>query len=278
MAKNSPARIGKSRRKINSMSDNDEINGLHGSMVRQGRQIFRWRGHLPLLFLLPAAFAVYQNFHLERLICEHIEDIWGTFAFMVSMIGIALRAFTVGYVPKNTSGRNTVDQRADVLNVSGMYSVCRNPLYLANAIIIFGVLLWAKVWFLGIIVMLAFFVYMERIIMAEEAYLHQKFGDTYDTWRKHTPVLIPKYELWRKPDLDFSWKTVLKREYPGLLAVSTIFIVLHFVFDIWADKETVGQWVSHDYPAVVLYGVIVVFCLTLRFLKRNTSVLKVEGR
>lgn len=247
-------------------------------MIRQGHGIFRWRGHLPLLFLLPAAFALYQNFHLERLICEHIEDIWGVLAFMISMVGIALRAYTVGYVPKNTSGRNTTDQRADVLNVSGMYSVCRNPLYLANAIIILGVLLWAKVWFLGIIVMLAFFVYMERIIMAEEAYLHQKFGDVYDAWRERTPVLLPDFRLWQKPVLEFSWKTVLKREYPGLLAVATIFIVLHFVFDVVADKETVQQWFGHDYPAVILYGIIVAFCLTLRFLKRHTSVLKVEGR
>ena len=255
-----------------------KISGLHSEMIHQGRHIFRWRGQIPLLFIIPAILAVYQNFQLERLIEEHVEDFWGVFAFLISIVGVAIRVFTVGFVPKNTSGRNTADQRADVLNTTGMYSICRNPLYLGNFIIILGILLWAKVWFMGIIVSLAFFIYMERIILAEEAYLHEKFGKIYDDWRRKTPALIPNYSLWQKPNMSFSWKTVLKREYPGLLGMSTVFIALLFVFDVVADQETIAEWVGHDWPALIAYGLIVTLCLTLRFLKRHTSVLKVEGR
>ncbi len=254
------------------------LSGLHNEMIHQGRHIFRWRGQIPLLFIIPASFAVYQNFQLERLIEEHVEDSLGTLAFLISMVGIAIRVFTVGFVPKNTSGRNTANQRADVLNTTGMYSICRNPLYLGNFIIILGVLLWAKVWFMAIIVPLVFFVYMERVILAEEAYLYEKFGKTYDDWRGRTPALIPKFSLWQKPNMSFSWKTVLKREYPGLLGVSTVFIALLFVFDVVADQETIAEWVGHDWPALIAYGFIVTLCLTLRFLKRHTSVLKVYGR
>lgn len=252
--------------------------GLHREMISHGGLIFKWRGQLPLIFLIPAILAIYQNFHMERRIDENVEDLWGILSFLVSLLGIFIRVFTVGYVPRNTSGRNTADQRADFLNVTGMYSITRNPLYLGNFIIILGVLFWAKVWFLLVIVSLVFFIYMERIILAEEAYLQRQFGKRYDNWNDKTPVLFPNFSLWQKPKLPFSWKTVLKREYPGLLAVSTVFITLQFVFDVVADRETLDEWIAHDWPAVIAYVAILIFCLAVRFLKRHTSVLKVNGR
>ena len=51
----------------------------------------------------------------------------------VSLLGEAIRIFTVGYAPRNTSGRNTITgQIADELNVTGIYSQLRHPLYLGN--------------------------------------------------------------------------------------------------------------------------------------------------
>lgn len=260
------------------MIASDKPKSLHNTMIKQGHFLFRWRGQIPLFFLLPAMFAVYSNFHFERLVNNDWEHIWGIFAFLISLCGVLIRIVTVGYVSKNTSGRNTTEQRADSLNTSGMYSICRNPLYLGNFIIILGVLLWAKVWFLGIIIALAFFIYMERIIIAEEEYLHNKFQNTYDEWREKTPVFMPNFSLWRSPDLAFSWKLVLRREYPGLLGVSTAFIAMDFIFDIFADREAINEWFICDYPAIITYCLIVTLCLTLRFLKRKTDLLKIEGR
>ncbi|PZP55150.1 MAG: lipid A phosphate methyltransferase [Micavibrio aeruginosavorus] len=244
-------------------------------MLKQGNFLFRWRGQLPLFFLVPMIFAIYGNFPMEQAISEYWEDVWGILAFLISLIGLCIRGTTVGFAAGNTSGRNTREQRADDLNTSGMYSVCRNPLYLGNFIIILGVLLWAKVWCLGLIIALAFFIYMERIVLVEESYLYSKFQSSYDEWRKQTPALIPDFSLWKNPTLSFSWKTVLRKEYPGLLGVSTIFIIMHFVFDVIADRETINEWLSHDYPAIVAYVIIASLCLILRFLKKNTSVLKI---
>ena len=49
-----------------------------------------------------------------------------------------MRFYTVGTTPKETSGRNTNQQVAAVLNSTGMYSMLRHPLYLGNYLIWVG--------------------------------------------------------------------------------------------------------------------------------------------
>lgn len=251
---------------------------LHQTMIRHGQALFRWRGHIPLLFIAPLLLALKESAHIETVVGEVAEDIWVLFCFILSLSGLALRAFTVGFVPANTSGRNAREQRADVLNTTGMYSVVRNPLYLANYIIILGVLLSIKVWWLALLATLVFFIYMERIILTEESFLESKFGKTYDDWRERTPVILPDFKLWKAAETAFSWKTVLKREYPGLLAIGSAFFITEVVVDLVFEHENFSEWIAEDYIWPVTYAAIIILCLTLRYMKKHTSLLKVEGR
>lgn len=251
---------------------------LYKKMVQEGRLMFRWRSYLPLFFIGPLFFAFEQSARIEALLNDRVEDLWILFCFFLSLTGLAIRAFTIGTVPANTSGRNTTEQRADALNTRGLYSIVRNPLYFGNFIIILGCLLSIKVWWLVMIASLVFFIYMERIILTEEDYLERKFGDTYHDWRAATPVIIPDLKLWQPAVLPFSWKTVLKREYPGLLAVATFFFFSELIVDLFFEKEPFWKWLHEDMIWPVSYGLIVTFCLTLRILKKHTTLLKVEGR
>ena len=164
-------------------------------MVRHGHQMFRWRSYLPLLMIGPLFIAFRESVYIETLVGDPLEDLWVLFSFLLAMFGLGIRAFTVGYVPAGTSGRNTKGQKADVLNTTGIYSIVRNPLYLGNFITLLGVMLSIKVWWLVIIGSFGFFIYMERIILAEEKYLSEKFGKIYDDWRAKTPVIIPNFSL-----------------------------------------------------------------------------------
>ena len=251
---------------------------LYQSMIRHGHTMFRWRSYLPLVFIGPLLLAFSESAKVEELVGDTPEDLWVLFCFILSLSGIAVRAITVGFVPGSTSGRNTTEQRADFLNTRGMYSIVRNPLYLGNFIIILGVLLSIKVWWLLIIATMFFFIYMERIILTEEHFLEEKFGEPYNAWRAKTPVIIPNLKLWQPAGVPFSWKTVLKREYPGLLGMATAFFVTEFVTDVFFEKETVSEWVAEDFIWPLLYVLILGLCLTLRYLKKHTTLLKVEGR
>lgn len=251
---------------------------LYQKMIKDGHQMFRWRGYIPLLLIGPLILALKESTYLESLVGDTLEDIWVLLCFLISLGGLALRCYTVGFIPGSTSGRNTTEQRADFLNTSGMYSIVRNPLYLANFIILLGVMLSIKVWWFALLFVLMFFIYMERIILTEEAFLHDKFGKSYDDWRAKTPVIIPDFKLWRAPDMQFSWKTVLKREYPGLLAIGTAFLVTEMATDLIFEGEHFIEWVAEDWIWPVVYVIILAICLTLRTLKKSTNLLKVEGR
>ena len=69
---------------------------------------------------------------------EGIEPLSFT-AISISVLGFLVRFYTIGTTPKGTSGRNTKEQVADVLNSSGMYSMLRHPLYLGNYLIWLGI-------------------------------------------------------------------------------------------------------------------------------------------
>lgn len=251
---------------------------LHNSMIKSGHFFFRWRSYIPLLLIPPMAIAFEESTYVEDAIGDNLEDVVVLICFIISLIGLAIRCFTVGFIPGSTSGRNTTEQRADHLNTSGMYSIVRNPLYLGNFIIILGVILSIKVWWLVLIFSLVFFIYMERIILAEEKFLHDKFGATYDDWRAKTPVIIPAFKQWHASEMTFSWKTVLKREYPGLLAIGSCFLVTEMITDLLIEKEDFGYWLKDDWIWPAMFGFILIVSMTLRTLKKHTNLLKVQGR
>ena len=101
----------------------------------------------------------------------------------VSLLGQLIRIFTVGFAPKNTSGRNTVNgQIADELNTTGIYSLIRHPLYLGNFFMWLGPVLFLRSVGFLIVFFLLYWLYYERIMFAEEQFLRRKFGEVYDKW------------------------------------------------------------------------------------------------
>jgi len=251
---------------------------LYDSMIKSGHTMFRFRSYLPLLILGPVFIALKESIYVENMVGDHIEDVWVFFCFLLSMFGLAVRWITVGHVPAGTSGRNANHQRADELNTTGMYSIVRNPLYLGNFIILLGMLLSIKVWWLIVIGTLGFFIYMERIILAEENYLSEKYGQTYKDWRTKTPIILPNFKLWVKPALPFSLKTVFKREYTGLMVVGGVFFVTELITDVVFEKEDFVEWLHDDGAWPIMFGIFMIIGLTSRYLKKRTDLLKVEGR
>lgn len=251
---------------------------LHDDMVKHGHTMFRHRSYLPLLIIGPLLVAMKESVYLESLVGDRAEDLWVLFSFIISLAGFAIRCYTVGHVPAGTSGRGTQSQRAHHLNTTGAYSIVRNPLYLGNFIIILGVLLSIKVWWLIALGCLAFFIYMERIILAEETFLAETYDAQYTDWREKTPVILPNFKLWQKPELPFSWKTVMKREYPAFIAIGSVFFITELVTDLFFEGENLREWLIDDWAWLVMLIVFLGFGFSCRYLKKSTNYLKVKGR
>ena len=158
---------------------------LQEEFEKTGAYFFRWRSYLPLImavFFILALVGYRTPFKNPGL-----NLAWDGFCLAVALLGEGIRCFTVGYVPRGTSGRNTKGQVADTLNTSGLYAVVRNPLYLGNFVIWFGLSLFMKLWWFTTLISLFFLIFYERIIFTEERFLREKFGDEFLQWAEQDP-------------------------------------------------------------------------------------------
>ncbi len=236
-----------------------------------GNWLFRWRSYLPLIMIGIFILAL-RDF--ERPAHSHRSDqLWEVACLLISFVGLGIRAFTLGHTPKGTSGRNTKEQHADSLNTTGMYSVVRHPLYLGNFFAGLGVALLTHSWSVTLIYVLAFCIYYERIMYAEEEYLRKNFGSQFVDWATRTPAFIPNFKTWKQPSLSFSLRNVLRREYNAFFAVIVAFFAVEVVGNMLAE----GKFELDLMWACILAFAFVVW-VALRTVKKRTTIFNVEGR
>lgn len=245
---------------------------------KQGETLFRFRSFVPLLLLPVMLLAFPESERIDHTLGESFDHWFFYGCLALSYAGLAVRWFTVGFVPAGTSGRNTRDQRAHELNTTGAYSMVRNPLYVGNFVAMLGVVVFIKVWWLALIFVLAYALYIERVVATEEAFLRSRFGAAYDTWASHTPAFLPRLSNWMPPTQGFSLRTVLRREYAGVLAVALAYLVAEFVMDVVVDGEPFSTWAATDYEWLAVTAAAAVVYVVLRTLKKHTNVLRVAGR
>ena len=244
---------------------------LSDHFIRSGSWLFRWRAVPPVLALLLLMLHLEGYHHL--LDSKRADDAWQLGCLLVSGLGLALRAYVVGHTPRDTSGRNARAQRAASLNTSGLYSVVRHPLYLANFLIYLGTVAFTHDPWPAACCLLGFWLYYERIMVAEEAFLRARFGGHFEAWARRTPAFVPNPRLWRPPQLAFSLRNVLRREYNNLFSV----VLAMFLLDSASESAAQGRLALGHWWALAL-GVGFVAWLILRTLKRHTQVLRVAGR
>ncbi|MBL8576251.1 MAG: hypothetical protein JNK47_03415 [Mesorhizobium sp.] len=243
------------------------------SIARQGRWFFRWRSYVLLGFAPLALMVIMRPEPVEVQFGTVVDTIYETAFIALAFLGLAIRAYVVGHVPAGTSGRNTRGQVAETLNTTGLYSLTRNPLYLANAISCMGVALFLQdIWF-ALLMALFLIVYLERIIATEEAFLAQKFGEAYRNWAAEVPVFFPRFSGWKAPELPFSFRNVLRREYSGFFGLIAIFFALDQSRELLTENQTL---VDMDWLAALVFGAVV-YCV-LRWAKKRTRLLNVRGR
>jgi protein-S-isoprenylcysteine O-methyltransferase Ste14 len=240
---------------------------------KSGGWLFRWRSVLSLLLIPILAVALLDAHTLEDLAGQKLEKYWEIFSVCIAFSGLLIRCLTIGSTPKGTSGRSTKRQKAESLNTSGMYSIVRHPLYVGNFFIFLGVILFMKVWWLVLLGTLLYWLCYERIIFAEEAFLRDKFGDAFMKWAEVTPIIIPDFTRWRAPELPFSIKNVLKREFNSFFMIVASVTLLN-VAEILVNEKRF--YISEKWMAFFLTGFAIY--LILWFLKKFTNLLRVEGR
>lgn len=193
---------------------------LKDKLEKQGSFLFKYRGVLPVLFLVAGwGLFVYNEYNITQTQPVFDHPLYKYFCLFICLLGLFIRVYTIGYTPKRTSGRNIKGQIADQLNTTGIYSIVRHPLYLGNFFMWLGIAMLVEDIVFIVAFILLYALYYERIMLTEEKFLKDKFKDSYYNWSKKTPAFIPDFRKWKKPETHFKVKKVLLREKNGLLAI-----------------------------------------------------------
>ena len=251
------------------------------SMEATGAKLFKYRGQIPvLIFVLAIPILICADDCLSESLYtnRYASTIAVVLAILVTLAGLILRAYTVSTTPKGTSGRNTASQVANTLNTKGIYSVVRHPLYFANYLIWLGLLIYSRNIYVLIIVSLVYWIYYERIMMAEEAYLRGKFGDTFEEWAARVPAFFPKWSLYEGGMLEFSWKTFIRREYATWLSTVYSYLATDWIlYELWNARAAAcygpvdGSYITDH--SVILWIAIVytLIALLIKLIKHKTT-------
>jgi protein-S-isoprenylcysteine O-methyltransferase Ste14 len=240
------------------------------SFETSGNTLFRFRGQIPVVLFVLAAPVLY--FTDYTFLTKDIFFILTIVAIIISFAGFLVRAYAIGTTPKGTSGRNRNEQVAESLNVKGIYSVVRHPLYIGNYLMWVGIVIFTFNIYFIILVSLAFWLYYERIMFAEERYLEKKFGDEFLDWSQKVPAFIPAFGKFKKSEIPFSFKSILRREYSGILATAVGFAYIDLLRIYFLTDKFVWNRIS-----VYAVAASALLAIILRMLK-HSNMLNEEGR
>jgi protein-S-isoprenylcysteine O-methyltransferase Ste14 len=235
-----------------------------------GNWLFKRRSWLPVFMIVAGIIVMYLGNRQAILFDMRDELIF----LGVSLFGQVIRILTVGFTPKNTSGRNTLNgQIADELNVTGIYSLLRHPLYLGNFFMWLGPVLFLRSLWFDVVFGLLYWLYYERIMFAEEQFLRRKFGEIYDNWSMKVSSFIPYSFNFIRPKLPFSVRNVLKREYNGFFNIFVIFTLLDIFRNYFLSRRIylTEMW-------IYLFASAFVIWIAIWGIHKRTKWLEVDGR
>src|SRR5436190_21364890 len=109
---------------------------------------------------------------------------------LITVTGQAIRGATIGLAYIVRGGKEGKVYAEDLVT-SGIFNHCRNPLYVGNVLMLFGVgVLSNSLLYVAVFIPFFLFVY-QAIVLAEENFLRKKFGARYDQYTKSINRWLP---------------------------------------------------------------------------------------
>lgn len=146
------------------------------------------------------------------------------------LLGVSIRCLTIGLVYIVRGGKNR-QIFAKGLVTEGIYTICRNPMYLGNLILLMGFGVFANSALFVFVFFPLFFIIYYSIIRAEEIYLYIKFGQSYLSYKKRVNSIFPNLSLLGSAfkDVNFKWIKVLSKEHSSLYMYCLGVLVISFI-------------------------------------------------
>ena len=205
-------------------------------MIQIGNFFFKYR-NLLFILLYGLLFLPSPEFFTENIFHTDYKTWPLVIGLFVTVLGQAIRGATIGlaYIVRGGKDKKVY---ADHLVSTGIFSHCRNPLYVGNILMLLGVgILANSLIYVAIIMPLFLFIY-QAIVLAEEHFLRGKFGADFDAYCARVNRWIPSLKgiSTTFSSMEFNWKRWVLKEYTTqfiwLAGIALLIIRLYQIEDV----------------------------------------------
>jgi len=127
----------------------------------------------------------------------------------LALAGQALRLWAAGHLTKSS-----------VLAVTGPFAHTRHPLYLGSALIGLGLCVASGIWWSFLLVAVVFALFYLPTVAAEEEWLRDTYGESYDRYREAVPAVGVRLSGYRPAEAPgalaaecgFGWGRILRNK------------------------------------------------------------------
>jgi protein-S-isoprenylcysteine O-methyltransferase Ste14 len=186
---------------------------------------------------------------------------------LITVSGQLIRGATIGLAYIIRGGKDG-KVYAEELVTEGIFNHCRNPLYVGNILMLFGVGVLSNSLIYVIVVMPLFILIYHSIVLAEENFLQQKFGEKFRAYCKRVNRWIPSLskisDTFRS--MEFKGKRWLLKEYnTQYVWLTGITLILLFKYP---QITHYNQFIRNILLAIIL-PVLLSLYLLVRYLKKS---------
>ena len=133
---------------------------------------------------------------------------------VITILGQAIRGATIGLAYIIRGGKNKKVYAEDLVT-TGIFSHCRNPLYVGNILMLAGVGILSNS-LLYVVIMIPFFLFVyQAIVLAEENFLRNKFGEQFNSYCANVNRWVPRLKGMQTTfsSMGFNWKRYINKEH-----------------------------------------------------------------
>jgi protein-S-isoprenylcysteine O-methyltransferase Ste14 len=157
---------------------------------------------------------------------------------------------------------------AEELVTTGIFSHCRNPLYVGNILMLTGIGILSNSLIYVVVVIPVFLLIYHSIVMAEENFLRNKFSDRFDQYCASVNRWVPSLKgipaTFRS--MEFKWKRWILKEYnTQYIWLTGIVLIILFKY----PQLTAFDKNKRNLLLMILLPALLVLYLIVRYLKKS---------
>ena len=186
---------------------------------------------------------------------------------LITITGQLIRGATIGLAYIVRGGKEGKVYAEDLVT-TGIFNHCRNPLYVGNVLMLLGVGILANSLIYVFVVMPIFFFIYQTIVLAEENFLRNKFGEGFNDYCRRVNRWLPNLSHLSDTfnSMEFKWKRWILKEYnTQLVWLVGITLILLFKYpQLTNDDEHLRNLLL-----IIILPILGVTYLFVRWLKKS---------